>query len=359
MIGYLCATPYHIMAAVTMASDMFAEEDSTLIVLDHFNIDETLIEKIRKTGIFTDVLLFKSNNKSLMNKAKRFYNAFVPHPLMRSLAKRKDFTHFFCFALDFINISYLIQSFRKNGANCQFSFAEDGIGSYINESLYHPNKLASLLIQLNGRANALEAIQSLYIYKPEYAVVNKEFELVKIKQSPKTYETLRCFVSEIWPFEEEVDFKDSIVYFEQPKENPEENKDVTTEQNAIRKAEELLGAHAFVKLHPRSYENESWANFDTLKTRIPFEAIFLQTDFQPKLFLTDNSTAVFSPYMLDGDAELHCKTIFLNRLVHGDGANAYTDTIDAVSAHINQKWQATLMESPASQEALEAILKNM
>ena len=87
--------------------------------------------------------------------------------------------------------------------------------------------------------------------------------------------------------------------------------------------------------------------------------MFLQTDFQPKLFLTDNSTAVFSPYMIDGGTELHCKTIFLNRLVHGEDSNAYTDSIDAVSAHINQKWQATLMESPASQDALETILKNM
>lgn len=359
MIGFLCATPYHIMAAATMASDMFANEKTTLIVLDHFAIDEALVEKMRNTGVFTDVILFKSNNKSLGNKLKRLAQAFVPHPLIRSLAKRKDFTHFFCFALDFLNISYLMHAFRKNQVDCTFSYADDGIGSYINEGIYQPNGLVKLLMAVNGRANELENIKTLYLYKPAYAVVNKEFEFVEIQQSETSYQALRRFVSEIWPFTEQVDFKDAILYFEQPKEGENGGNDTLLEQKALQKAKDLLGTEAFVKLHPRSFEKNDWSAFHLLKTRIPFEAMFLQTSFEPKLFMTDNSTAVFSPYMLNGGANLHCKTIFLNRLLHNQTEDTRTRAIDEICAHINEECKASLMESPATEEDFENILKTL
>ena len=59
MIGYLCATPFHITAAITMQSGQFAGEPSTLIILNHFNVDDTLLGPDAQRGF----VLFENLNQ--------------------------------------------------------------------------------------------------------------------------------------------------------------------------------------------------------------------------------------------------------------------------------------------------------
>ena len=65
MIGFLCATPYHLIAATTIASGEFKDHESVLVLMDHAaNVDEQFIEKIRSADIFSEVHLYKSNKKT-------------------------------------------------------------------------------------------------------------------------------------------------------------------------------------------------------------------------------------------------------------------------------------------------------
>lgn len=361
MIGYLCATPYHILAAAAMASDMFAAESSTLIVLDHFSVDDALLDKIRKTGVFSEVLLFHSNNKSLLNRVKRLYNTFVPHPLMRALGKRTDFSQFICFGLDFINIAYLQKLYAKAGVDCAFSFAEDGIGSYINETLYHPNRLAALLLRITGRTKYLAQVKTLYLYKPEYAVKNTGFTLKKIQQSEKTKAALRDFAAAVWPFSDAAAFQNAVLYFQQPRELENDDGDLRPEQAAVQAAADTLHCPLLVKLHPRAFAQAEWADFPLLKSRVPFEAILLQTDFVPKLLLTDYSTAVFSPYLLDGISDGAYDTIFLSRILHKPSPwlTELNASIASFCARINAQFGREVMHLPESEAAYQQTLLSL
>ena len=161
---FFCATPYHIIASMTMAVGTLAGEESTLVVLDHFSMDEGMLERIRSTGIFREVILYKSNNKTKLNKAKRLLGVFCPDRFMRKLAHQTAFCHCIFFALDFLNLGYLAKIYRKRGVSCRFAFGDDGIGAYLNADCYRPKALVVKLLKASGRFADLQRVKDLYLH---------------------------------------------------------------------------------------------------------------------------------------------------------------------------------------------------
>lgn len=358
MIGYLCATPLHIINAITMQSGMFSEKKSTLIILDHFDVNELVVERIKETNVFDEVILFHSNNKTKWNKVMRLVHSVVPAKTIRQLANDREYTHFVSFALDFINVTYIIKRYKKRGISCEFSYGDDGIGTYMNPNIYRPRKLAMEIMRWTCRLSFLDEIKKLYVYKPEYMVENKHYEIVAIEQSQKTCDKRKRAVCKIWPLDEKINLEHSILYFEQPNVLDNDKKDLETEQEILRNAEKLLNASTIIKMHPRSGAEKQWQAFCILKTKMPFEVILLHIQCKPKLIMTVNSTALFSTYLFEDLQVTNCPSILLYHLMEHQSITV-NKSMDKLCMALNVSEHAKHIYNPDSLEELQELLKGL
>lgn len=358
MIGFLCATPYHIIAAATIAAGEYKNEKSVLVVMDHAaDVDEAFVSKIRGCNIFTEVYLYKSNNKTKLNNIKRLVNAFIPPRVVKMLAKCR-FSRFFCFALDFIDITYLIKKSKKRNPDCEFVFADDGIGSYVNPEIYAPRPVSEKILRLNGRKKYLNDIKKLYVYKPEFVTINTNgYELVKIEQSEESLAALKKLTSTLWPLDTKVELGGKILYFEQPY-GLDNGDDIVNEE--IRMLTEMTEKHsldAAIKMHPRSTADELWSKFDVIRSKIPFEAMLIQQACQPLVFMSNCSTALFSCYLLDGIGD-GCETVMVYDLVDMPGALSNLPFINLKNI-INEKAGCERIHMPESESELDDIFSSL
>ncbi len=358
MVGYLCATPFHITAAITLQSGQFAGKHSTLVILNHFGADEAFIERIRATGVFDEVILYDNNYRTLKDNIKRFSNAFFPVKLMKRLANKTNFTNFVCFALDFIDLTYIIKRYKKRGIECEFSFGDDGIGTYIREGIYKPKSVSERLLKLNGNSKYLSEVKKAYIYKPEYLVANRGYDITAILQDEQTCQKRRAAVGTIWPLDEEIAIDGNVLYFQQPSEEDKDATDLKIELECLEAAINTLGIGSAVKLHPRTDNFEDWEKFGIVKTRMPYEALMLQRQYKPAMLMTVGSTALFSTYLFDDLASSDCPSILLYKLMLHQ-SEVLTAAMNKLCDGINKGDGAELIFCPESAEELDKLLKNL
>ncbi len=358
MVGYLCATPFHITAAITMQSGTFSDERATLIILNHFNVDRQLLQRIKDTGVFDEVILFNNCYKTKLDNLKRLVNAFIPASTMRKIGNNTEFTHFICFALDFIDLTYIMKRYEKRGVECSFAFGDDGIGTYIREGIYKPKVISQKLLKLNGRLSYVDKINTVYVYKPQYMVANLGYDLRPILQSPEACRLRREAVSAIWPLDEDVKIDGGILYLEQPNENDQNNDDQKIEQDALKSAIDLFAAHSVVKMHPRSSAEEAWRPFGLIKTKMPYEVMLLQKQCAPLMMMTVNSTALFSAYMFDDLPAAECPSVLLYKLmIHQEGG--LSEAMNRLCEIINQAQAEKRIFNPENEQELQQLLQEL
>jgi len=355
MICYFCATPFHITAAITMQSGMFAEEEATLVVLDHFNAEAALLDRIRSTGIFKEVLLYDNNYRTKLDNLKRLVGAFMPCGFMRRLANKTNFSHFICFALDFIDLTYVMKRYEKRGIACEFAFGDDGVGTYIRPGIYKPKPISQKLLKLNGRLGLVDRVTRVYTYKPAFMAANREYDVQPILQSEEACRRRREAVQVIWPVGDDAPIDGNILYFEQPHENGEDCEVMRIEQRSLRTAVDKLSVGAVIKMHPRSEEEAAWQDFTILKARMPYEVMLLQKQCAPALMMTVSSTALFSTYLFDDLPAASCPAVLLYKLLP-QGPGALTDTLDTLCRTINEAQDAPCIFPVESPEALDQLL---
>lgn len=358
MNGYFCATPFHITAAITMQSGMFADEDGMLILLNHFGADEALVERIRSTGVFKEILVIENDYRTLWGNVKRALNVFFPVKPMRFVANKTAFSRFVCFALDYMDLAYIMQRYRRRGIDCAFSFGDDGIGTYIAEGIFKPKDIAAKLLRLCGRLDELSRVTRVYAYKPAFMVANTAYDVQPILQTEEACRCRREAVCTIWPLEERPPIDGGILYFEQPNEEDKDNADQAIEQAALAKATATLDTHAVVKMHPRSLEEEAWRAFEVLKTKMPYEVMLLQQQCAPAMMMTVSSTALFSTYLFDDLVAATCPSVLLYRqMVHVNTVQAAA--LDELVERINAASDNPCIFAPKTAAELEALLNSI
>jgi len=357
VIGYFCATPLHILSAATMQGGMFAGEESMLILLNHFHVDEALLQRIKETGVFTEVMLVENDYRTTVGNVKRLVNAFFPSKPMRYVAKRTSFTHFVCYALDYIDLAYIMSQYKKRGVDCEFSYGDDGLGTYV-APIHQPKPLARKLLKLNGHLSMLDEVARLYVYKPEYIIVDHHLDVQPILQDEAACRTRRQAAAHIWPLQEKVDIDGGILYFEQPNPLDAEGSDRQIEQAMLQRAVETLGAHAVVKMHPRSDADSAWSAFGVLRTKMPYEVLLQQAQCVPKMIMTISSTALFTTYLFDDLSAEPCPAILLYKMMQYVNP-ASCKAISELCQRINAAQDKPRIFVPETDEELQQILETM
>lgn len=356
MVGYLCATPYHIMAAITMASGMFKAEKSTIIIMDHMSDAEELSQRVRSTGIFEDVILYRNNRRTKSNTLKHFWYLLSPAKLIRRQAWQTKYTRFICFALNFADLSYVIKAYQSRGLYCEFAFGDDGIGTYVDSNCYKPRKIVRFILWIHRRLSLLDHVKRLYVYKPKYMFENQAYEVIPIQQNKESIEELKRAVRQIWPLDIDPKLIQSVLYLEQPNRRTAAKNSHNNEKQLLTLAASKLNLPIFIKIHPRTLCQTWDTHFSVLKSKLPFEALIIQEEQPPILMMTVNSTAPFSQYLIDALPQTACHIVLLRNLLYKEN-NSASDTIEKFCKCLNAHEENSPVYIPNSIKEFETFLE--
>lgn len=299
-VGFYCATPFHILAAINLKITLYKNNTCDLYVLNHFDDANDLVSRFKELKLFRNVKIINYNNRNLFNKLKRVTSILFPSKIIRSIYTQNSYSDFYFFAYDFINISLIIKKYYLQGKNCKFIYGDDGVGSYI-ENIYTPKKSTQYLLKFISRYKYLKYINTLAVYNSELVFENSHFNIEKIPQCNFSNIDFCNLISKLWPGNNDFYNKRKIIYFQQmPFEMEITNNNYTENDifNAIKDAN--LIDDTTIKPHPRSKNDNISTNFYLLNDKRPFEVILQNLDVNNKILISPISTALFSPYLMYG-----------------------------------------------------------
>ena len=112
MIGFYCATPYHLLIAIHLATTKYKDNKANIILMNHFSDAENIANKLKGLDLFDNVYLLNQSNKTYLQKIKRLAEFIIPNTQIKKFMQY-DYTEMVFFANDFMNYAYIIKNFRR------------------------------------------------------------------------------------------------------------------------------------------------------------------------------------------------------------------------------------------------------
>ncbi len=313
-VGYFCATPLHILNAVTMRLTTDKQGEARLYVYDHFADASRMVQALEGLGLFDRVVLYENNTLSFGGKCRRALWGVLPHPVIRPLLTGVfPFDKVVFFALDALTMTQLM----RHGRECAFYYGEDGIGSYINPQLYQASRISRCLLRLTGRYGYLSRIRGLYLHAPALRVVKDSLPVYPMERVSFSHGAMASVLEALWPVEEStIDTSRRVVYFREPLHELFGTDLSALEEQALRMAGEAFGAQGvYIKNHPRM---ATGAEDDrTLPCGAPYERLMGLWNQEEAVLLSVISTAALQPLLLAGQRPF---MIFLYRMALSEDA---------------------------------------
>lgn len=349
MTGFLCSTPYHILICLSMALTDYANDDKTLIIMNRFKDAKRISALLKQSGVFKYVKFMDTHDFDRFKNWNRRLRMFMFYPELKAHFSEESFDNFIFFAPDLLEVSYVIKLVYNKNNYCNFFFAEDGIGAYVDESIYKPNRGVKRWLQILHRIDYLNLIKGIYLIHPELCTASYSYNKIKIENINTSDPVFVKLIHLIWGNEYVNNCQTLLLH--QPfvvDGKPE----VGSWQD---KCFELINqnfAGCCVKLHPREKDSASLRKFRLFEAKGVFE-VLLMNGFSPKCLVGVNSTALLTPFML---WNLKPTLIFLYKICHYDGISKRMDLFLENFKVIYSKNGGELY-IPGSFDELEGLLK--
>lgn len=296
MICFFCATPYHIMLSIIIKENHFKAQSADIVIYNHFHGAKNLYEKILDTGIFKNVYFFNENNSSIKNRFKRIYHSIFPQKVIQRIANNSHYSEMIFFALDFLNISYIIKRYHRSHKKCIFSYGEDGMGTYM-EPIYVPNKYLRLFLKITRRKQFLKKIKTLYVLVPHLLQCNN-FKNIKQIGTAKNNEILTFCKQTLWSEGIGIQLK-RVVYMQEPFYNDFSLNIDYIEHQILDICNKIFQNDFLIKLHPIT-QKFKYSSASILRMNIPFELLLTESKPDSLIIISFLSTAAITPGFLFG-----------------------------------------------------------
>lgn len=295
MICFFCATPYHIMLALIIKNTTMCNFKTDIIIYNHFSSASQIYKKLLSAEIFTNVYFIDENSYGLLGKIKRASHVFWPSKVIKLIAKRKRYSEIIFFSLDFLNIAYIIKEYEKCNVKCEFSYGEDGIGTYVDKKVYIPSKFVDIILYITNRRHYLDRIRKLYLSEPSLLQCNFFSTLKKIETGAVNKELDYC-KKVLWPEAGNLQLN-TVIYLQQPFSGIVNSKVLDLERDICQICFNIFADRFLIKLHPRTKYYSNLSN-QIYKDNIPFECLISNSMDENHIIISVASTAAFTPLLL-------------------------------------------------------------
>ena len=309
-VGYFCATPLHVLHAISLRLTVDSAGTAQLFVYNHFADAKRLVTALRQLGPFERVELIDSCTKTLWDKLQRLWHSVIPiAPVRRLLRGAFPFDKAVFFVLDALTMTQLM----KRGKSCDFYYGEDGIGSYINQRLYQYSAESRLLLRLTGREKYLRRIRGIYLHQPSLRVAHRDIPAALMPSVSLSAPPMAQILQQLWPLQEDaIDTDRRGIYLREPLQELFEGAFDDLEQRIMACIHTVFTSDkVYIKPHPRM-PAPLGAGRDWLTCDVPFERLMGLFDPDRSVLVSVVSTAALQPVLLGDRPPV---MVFLYRLL--------------------------------------------
>ena len=309
MIGYYCTTSYHLMIAILIALCKGNKAKQALFITPHFKNIHGDILFLKKSGLFKDIIYLDDHYGSRCYLLYRKYRNIFFYKNAKLYCLNNKFREFIFFPGSLFFACYFAKMIFSNSPECEFSFGEDGLASYINHAEYRLQKRQSkFFLKLFGVKKYLKFYSSLYVIEPDLVINEGMFLLKKIQRKQKNTYEFKELIERVFGHNELPPC--DVLFLQQPfmADSAKLKKLDEIQTKALAIVSKLIGSKkGYVKIHPRTISAGNIPkNLNVIAGNGLFEASIVKK-INHEIIVTVCSTAAISPFIIWG----YTPTIYL------------------------------------------------
>lgn len=300
---YSVFTYYQLITAIQIKTKCFPESDADIVISDHSNGYDRIIENLSKENIFNNVytnrcveaLKLNTKKKKVQRMAELVFNN-NNFPKKCCTIKKYEYDEFLFFNYNYFD-STLYNLLKKNNNELICRRFEEGYSSYFSPEMFVTGsvRLQRKFRKLHHNPIHENDITNMYFYVPELVLFH-DYESSPIPHIDSSDTEFKHMLNRIFGYTEASQpIAQKYIFFE-------ESFNVDGRQmedlELVKKIAETVGPeNIYVKLHPRS-RVDRFAEYGietSKKSGVPWELMLLNEDYSDKVFLTISSGSVLSP----------------------------------------------------------------
>ncbi len=308
---YFCTSTFQLFAIISLAIER--NEKADLYLDPQFKDPEIYAERLKQTNLFNRVHVIDSSSvyeHYFREEKGRYYKLFRHLDIAKSYLFVNQMAKMIIpFDVIYKNIfvstkAYMprmvVLSYIKRKIDFNLFHFDDGVGSYLGDSAYLPNKKDQIIRKYLFGKQANKISYERYLFSPEmFSAVNPDSSVVVHRINPFwNNEKHADLLDQIYAIDVDVCFKEKAVVLDQPLEELSAEQRSLLE-SALDEAANIIGKeYCVIKKHPRSLGVE-YNNFKCFPGfGIPFEIYCMKNEMNNKILISYFSTAFLTPKML-------------------------------------------------------------
>lgn len=354
ILGF-ASTAYQILVFLFLKDAYLSNDEVDLVVTDKTPLLEELYKNGRLQPYFNKVIF--ADGRKIKNPYKNaavvFYESFIHNKttdaMMDAPLETYDEMYFASPGLPDEIVKEIAKTLIKKNKKIRFHRYEDGFASYTKKTAHVINTdLGQKMYRLLWKYDVTQTENDLYLFAPEMADSNIDFQIKKIESTKERVEKITKIAKDIFRFEAVIP-KEDYIFLGQGAENAMNN--ANTYQKLVKRLHDTIGHDNFIiKPHPRGVYDDFQGELSVYKDSCPFELALSTGQFENKTLISFYSTACVSGKLLFNS---NCRIIFLYPLAE-DTFNEkcdYEDYFKAFSSTCSNVFIARTWEE------LEALCK--
>lgn len=361
---FVCSTPIQLVTAINLKLSTLRDDDATLYVFDHSDVNRKVYNELKKEKLFTEIfyLKTKSFNQHWLQKYRmtRYFVNIIMHlnyekTFSKLVSDMRVYDVFWTSYMDRASQLFFL-THKKRNRDLDLYYFEDGLGSYgmLNT---RKNSLKQKIFHILGIDSSFAVMHAMYVYEP-ILVLNKQYPTIQIKALPKleNNQSIKKVLNIIFSFNQSdlelLNYR-YIIF-----DTAASSKQIQASQRKLFDfMTDKVGSLSCIKLHPRTNFQEVQYKGNISKVKAPIEMLCINTNVSQKVFISIISTAGTTPKLMFGQEPV---VIFLYKLVglelFSHLPDEYFEFIENFGKTYKNKNRVFL---PESLNELEKILQNL
>ena len=299
---FICATPYQIIAAISIAH--VYKKNADMYIITDFSQAEEYAKRVRDLNLFSKVDLINTQRFEPYRQSKSklvygfgfFFNYLRVNKIVKSIAGDADYKEIFISTHHNIG-KFLCIYYLKRGA--EVIYYDDGEGSYYIPNVYEAYGLEKAVRTVMFGKQTVGLSRNRMLYSPELfrKVFGNSYNVSAIPNWSKD-KTLLKMINHVCGYSDKAKINQKYILLDTIPSVEFDSKGLSIYEELIDFCINCIGSDLLIKRHPRDKREPKYSCEYYKFSDIPFEVICANSEMENKVLICNSSTAAFTPKML-------------------------------------------------------------